>query len=185
MQSLASFALLLSCICPSEAQGPIPKVTLSVCDLLQAPSKYNRKLIAVRGEYFEGGHGTYLRGECKVPLVTKGFRWPSMIYVSPSREETENHGMNYQHAVNAEVQIAIVRAREARLRGADPLTAKMTLTYVGLFETRDGFDREIGKVPDGKPRENGFGPGAAAPGQLFVDTVRDIVVTFDTVRKRE
>lgn len=55
----------------------------------------------------------------------------------------------------------------------------MKLTYVGLFETRASFDGHPGKQPSGRVEESGFGAGGAAPGQLFVESVRDIVIEFE------
>ena len=173
---LLAFSCVLAATAAYAQQGP-PEGTISICDLLRRPSRYNGKTIAVRGTYFVGGHGTYLKGEgCDGVLVTKGHPWPSVIWLSLSREETERRGLDYEHKLRAEADMsaAVFRARAARDFKSD--VAKVTLTYVGLFETRDGFDAQIGKPDDAAGVEEGFGDQGYAPAQLFVDSVKDIVV---------
>src|ERR1700732_2065447 len=90
---------------------------ISVCDLIRKPARYNGKIIAIRGTYFVGGHGTYLKGEgCDGILVTKGHPWPSLICLSLTREETNLRGLNYEHQVKADADMsaAVFRARAAR-----------------------------------------------------------------------
>jgi hypothetical protein len=80
--------------------------------------------------------------------------------------------------LRAEIEIGAARERERQRRGGRAAAEKVKLTYVGLFETRENFDSEVGRDRNGRSVANGFGPGNIAPGQLFVDSVRDILVEF-------
>ena len=155
----------------SEAQIEAPaKSFVSVCDLLKSPSSFNGKIMAVRGIYTVGGHGLMLKGDgCLAPLVTKGREWPSLIHISLSTEEYLRRGLTMEGYNVAEVQISNARAISGD-RNQDAI-----VTYRGLFETYTTLNAEIGQPADDKPMEPGFGP-AAAPGQLFVYSVEDIVI---------
>ena len=175
---LRILSLLLATIaCAPVAQTQESHQTITICELLRDSSKYNGKVVAVPGEYFAGGHGLYLRGsDCDGILTTRGYRWPALIWISPMEKEFTSRGLNFYHASRAEIEIATVRERERQRIGVDWNSEKVTLTYVGLYETREHFDREVGRGRDGKLVANGFGPGNTAPGQLFVDSVKDIAV---------
>jgi hypothetical protein len=156
-----------------------PLKTLHVCEILRDPSAFNGKIIAVRGVYLAGGHGLYLsEQDCKAPLVTKTYRWPSVIWVPLSEKEFQTRGLSFQRALKAEVEIGNARrgAEERRPNGIK--IEKVTVTYVGLFETHAHFDDKVVQRPDGSQVGIGFGQVPGAPGQLFVDTVKDIVVEF-------
>ena len=176
---LALPAITAHTIAVQPASSPPP--TMTVCELLRAPSTYNHKMIAIRGLYVVGGHATFLGGvDCEGVVVTKGLRWPSLVYIAGAREEIESHGMTVEHLGKVRMQIALAKSSEAQIRGEDQERAKVVLTLIGRFETRDTFDADNGKPEDGTPVETGFGDGApGAPGQLCVDSVKDIVVTFD------
>jgi hypothetical protein len=157
------------CVFSADAQdrGAIPK-TISVCDLMRDPSAFNGIKIAIRGVYDSFGHGLYLSGEgCEMVHTAKGNVWPAVINIVLGAGDFRSRGLDVETFQTAEMQLS--RARVRALTGHDGAKiAKLVLTYVGLFETRDGLS---------DPR--GFGPGSAAPGQLFVDSVRDIVVTLE------
>jgi len=159
------------------AQQTKPEDVISVCDLLRKPSRYNGKTIAIRGTNFYGGHGSYLKGEgCDPVLITKYHPWPAVIWLSLGREEYDLRGLNYEHRRKTEDDKTEAVFRAMAAKGFKSEVAKMTLTYVGLFETRERFDEQIGKPDDFDGPEKGFGAGGYAPAQLFVDSVRDIVV---------
>jgi hypothetical protein len=162
----------LVCLCAlfGRAQdiGTVP-ASISVCELLREPSRFNGKTIAVRGIYLPWEHGLYLRGEgCDMVRSSSGKDWPAVISIVLTTEEMRRRGLDPERLKAAEVQIAMEKARETTARGGEGKIAKVVLTYVGFFETRDGTTNS-----------RGFGAGAAAPGQLFVESVRDIVVEFE------
>jgi hypothetical protein len=136
---------------------PIARPTLTVCELLRKPSQYNGKTISVRGVYFWGGHGLYLKGEdCDGVLVTKEQKWPALIWIEGSREQAELRGLNFEHSLQADAEITKAKFRMQREHGFYKPISKVTLTYTGLFETRNTFDGRIGKPRDHVPVEVGF-----------------------------
>jgi hypothetical protein len=169
--SIIVLLLLMAALAASRvmnAQDVKARPKLTVCELLKQPSKFNRRVIELRGIYFTGGHGMFVAGDaCDEVLITKGKRWQSLIWLELSREETERRGMSFERVTKAQMEI---------------ITAKITkviVTSVGLFETRDDFDSMIGAPADDRPVESGFGDQGVAPGQFFIDSVKDIVVKFE------
>jgi hypothetical protein len=145
--------------------------TMSVCDVLQALTKYNGKAIAVRGTYSPWEHGLNLRGEeCEGTLVSQGFKWPSIISIALGQKEVESHGRDVRNVVKTTDELSAAIKRELQRRGPSAKVARVKVTYVGLFETHNDLDSRPG---------DGFGPLNAAPGQLYVDSIRDIVVEFE------
>ena len=55
----------------------------------------------------------------------------------------------------------------------------------GLLETRADLGSTVFRRPDGTVVGAGFGQVPGAPGQLFVDSVKDIVVEFEPARDTE
>ena len=165
----------------SDAQDLKPIARLSVCELLKQPSKFNGRVIELRGIYFVGGHGLYLAGAgCEAALVTKDKRWEPMIWVENSREKTESRGLNFERVKKTELEIATAKFREMSRRGvwANKIS-QVIVTYLCIFETHDSFDTMIGALADDIPVPIGFGDQGVAPGQIFIDSVKDIVVKFE------
>jgi hypothetical protein len=169
----------LALVCARVATGQQTPKTVTVCELLQDPTKYNGKTIALRGEYSVGGHGLYLRGpDCDGLLITRGYRWPSSIWISLTREEYQQRSMRFEHLLDVQVEVGAVRERERQRRGKGATSEKVTVTFVGLFETREDLDSLVFRRPDGSLVGIGFRQVPGAPGQLFIDSVKDIVVEF-------
>jgi hypothetical protein len=163
-----------------NAQNADARPKLTVCELLKQPSKFNRRMIELRGIYFQGGHGLFVAGDgCDEVLITKGKRWQSLIWLQLSREQTERRGMNFEQVTKAEMEIATAKLREMRRHDPQAKITKVIVTYVGLFETRDDFDSMIGAPADDRPVGSGFGDQGIAPGQLIIDSAKDIVVKFE------
>jgi len=163
-----------------RAQADEPPKAMTVCELLREPSKFNGKKIAIRGLYVPYEHGLYLRGEgCEMMPITKGRDWPAVISVVLSDEQMRRRGIDPGRFAAAESAITMAKLRATGARGGEAKIARVRITYVGLFETRDSFDGHPEKQADGRAVESGFGAGGAAPGQLFVDSVRDIIVEFE------
>jgi len=173
----STIILGLALVCAPLAIGQQTLKTITVCELLQDPTKYNGKTIALRGEYSVGGHGLYLRGpDCDGLLITKGYRWPSSIWISLTRKEYQKRSMSFEHLLDAQIEVGAVRERQRRGKGAS--SEKVTVTFVGLFETREDLDSVVFQRPDGSLVGIGFGQAPGAPGQFFIDSVKDIVVEF-------
>jgi len=176
MRNLLGVVAICGAATIAFAQSAVPK-DIGVCDLFRDPSRYNGKRIAVRGVYHPGGHGLYLDGgDCGEVLTTRGYRWPSRIWVPLARDEYLSRGLSIQGEVDAEIEIATARSREGQRRGGAGVIERVTVTYVGLFETHNDLGAAVVQGPI--PRGVGFGQGLTAPGQLFVTAVRDILVEF-------
>jgi hypothetical protein len=180
--SIIVLLLLMAALAASRvmnAQDVKARPKLTVCELLKQPSKFNRRVIELRGIYFTGGHGMFVAGDgCDEVLITKGKRWQSLIWLELSREETERRGMSFERVTKAQMEIITAKLREMRRHPQAKIT-KVIVTSVGLFETRDDFDSMIGAPADDRPVESGFGDQGVAPGQFFIDSVKDIVVKFE------
>jgi hypothetical protein len=84
--------------------------------------------------------------------------------------------MSFEHLLDAQIEVGAVRERQRRGKGAS--SEKVTVTFVGLFETREDLDSVVFQRPDGSLVGIGFGQAPGAPGQFFIDSVKDIVVEF-------
>ena len=156
---------------PSNAQEARPAAELSVCDVLRNPTQYG-KVISARGVYSVGAHGSYVRGEgCGRFLENDtNFKWPPVIFISLSQRQMESRGRDVMSIVRAMDELSAAIQREVKRKGPEARVARVWLTCVGLFETRDDIEHRPG---------DGFGPLNTAPGQLYIDTVKDIVVEFE------
>jgi hypothetical protein len=144
-------------------------LTTSVCDLLREPAKFNGDTIAIRGIYFPTDHGLYLAGDgCDEVRSAGGKDWPALISIVMGSEDIRSRGRDPERLKDVLNQIgtAMIRGAAARAPGAKK-TSRVMLTFVGVLETRDGLKDS-----------RGYG-NAGAAGQLFVDSVRDIVVEFE------
>src|SRR5215469_9630827 len=160
---MKSVLLFAACALTVRAQEVVQVRTMAICDLLRNPSQYNGKVIALTGLYSPGGHGLYLRGEgCDGVLVTKGYQWPSLVWIVSSEEEMRRRGRAIAPYMQALFQVATTSRRELLRKGPGAKIAKVTVTYVGLFETRDDLANAVFPRPDGTVVGAGFGqvPGA-------------------------
>jgi hypothetical protein len=149
---------------------------------MRSPAKFNGRPIALRGVLSEGGHGAYLRGEsCDGVFRANGASWPSIVFFTVGQKEWDSRGLDFQRFSKAiQDMYTIIEARTRGL-GSD-VKLKVTVTFVGILETRHSFD---GETNTPHPWEPGFGPGAAAPAQIFTDSVKDIVVESEIAPNRK
>ena len=148
-----------------------PPETISACDLLRNPVKFDGRVVAVRGLYVAEAHGAYLRAEnCDGILPNDKFKWPPVIFVSLSQKEMESKDKDVRSYVRATEQMAAAIRSQIQLKGPGATPARVRVTFAGLFETRRDIENRPG---------DGFGPLNTAPGQLYVDAVRDVVVEFE------
>lgn len=164
----ALFVLFVFCV-SARAQPADPDKVMTVCEILREPSRYNGKKVAIRGEYLIWGHGVYLRGEeCSSVELPKGREWAAVVDILLWQDEIQRRGFNPEQIYKAIGEIDLVMERSEPTRKSEEVR-RVTLTLVGTFDTRDRFDGQTG----------GFGDGGGAPAQMIVDSVRDIVVTYD------
>lgn len=175
---LAFAGVLLSDATAQEGSSP---PVVPICDVLRNPPLFNGKVIAIRGERLVGGHGLYLAGpNCADVVGTKGYRWPSFIWIENGRKEMESRGYSMDEYEKAILEIGRVSRSALERKGPGAKIARVEVTLVGLFETHRDFDSAVFARPDGSIVGAGFGQVPGAPGQLFVKSVRDISVEFET-----
>jgi len=158
---LAAVAFLLQAV---AGAGSLPARTLTVCDVLAGdPSGLNGKVISVRGILIATEEGTWLSGECKTHLVTKGLSWGNIlwVYVDSSDE-------------------AVVRSWRGMFETLKHLHGdlhkdKVLVTIEGQIETRKSMDEAVYEMPYGWTKV-GFGHQGVAPAEINVLSIKDVKV---------
>jgi len=144
----------------------------TVCEVLCSPLKFNGQLISIRGALGGTDEGSWLEGECEQPLITDGFRWPSMIALTRPTDESRLHDVDFSldRTSYAQVHAAIRKLK------IDWQHQTVVLTYTGLLETRDGLGFPTITDALGRHRKLGFSYENAAPAQLLIKSVRGPIV---------
>src|SRR5271170_2855926 len=124
--------------------------TLSVCDVLADPLKYNAQAVTMRGVVTGTDEGTWLTTDvpCTKPLITHGFVWPQVLWVEVADVPSVVSRVGFRTDVAASMKID----RAVRRLNPDNKKDRIWLTYVGVFETRDYKPTDVGS-----DRAYGFG----------------------------
>lgn len=157
-------ALLVGFQTEMHRETPRPLRTLSVCDVIaNDPTKLNGEVIKVRGLLGGTDEGTWLVGECKTQLVTKGLTWRNdlSVYVDASNESVERSWER-------------MGAKLKQLH-ASPGRDKIWVTIVGRLETRASMDDEVIETSHGLVKL-GFGHMNGSPAEINVISVEDVAV---------
>jgi hypothetical protein len=157
---------------PALAQQADPD-TISVCEVLREPLKYDGKIVAVRGRLdYGGGEGTWLEDDCTEKHTTAGgLEWFNLIWTSPQPSDAAHQiafvPISGEHAVdNLKRFVAEILKGQERYR--------LWATYVGLFEAKD-YKTAV-YVTRGRPMLGGFGHLGMAPAQLFIKSIKDPMI---------
>ena len=149
----------------SPAAGEWPK-TITVCEVLKDPVRYNGKMVAVRGRVVSTGEGTWLIGEgCTDTIETAGYKWSASIWLE-SRKGEALHEVDFSRD-----EVAFTKFAALLKSKGDDGSKKLVATYLGLFETYEDLAQRIVKYPSGELKGVGFGHLDSAPGQLIVRSV--------------
>ena len=164
MVHVASFTLaILGAAQAGLAQHPRSSQTLTVCDVLAVdPTRFNGEVITVKGLLEGTNEGTWLVGECKTHLVTKGLAWGNSLSVSVD---------NNEDALSSWEKFGEQLKRLHANRQRD----RVWVTINGRLETRASMDDAVVQMPYG-PRRAGFGHMADAPAEIHVISVGDVMV---------
>lgn len=157
---------------PRAANKGVPS-TLTVCDILNTPLRYDGQLVRIRGSIGATDEGSWFIGEsCSGILVTEGHVWPSQIaLVMPDiRSELRLHSVDFQFDLESERRI---KAKYAQLRHTVSDEC-LSWTYNGLFETRRDWSKAKLIYPNGTWRLIGFGHLGESPGQLLLKSEDDV-----------
>ena len=145
-------------------QTPAHPKVLSVCDILaDDPTKLNGSVIAVRGVLGGTDEGTWLTGECKTHLVTKGLEWANAlsVYIPMADENVARSSERMR--------------RKLKRMHADPSEDNVWVTIIGRLETRQSMDDEVVQMPYGLARA-GFGHLSGAAAEINVLSFEDVAV---------
>jgi hypothetical protein len=173
MNGIASALLAAGLLAQTTGDRARP---LSICDLIEHRTTYNRRLVAVRGEVKWGPHGDWLAPSpgCQYKLTTKGVEWPVVIALAYPNSQSSDPD---DHASFSVDWAAIAKDKEElRRAGFNPDSDRLYRTYVGLFVTYPELANRVN--PGLRDFERlGFGPlGLGAPAELLIKEVMDPVV---------
>ena len=162
--AIGTVALLLILLpIKSVGQPRQPNVTMSVCDVLaNDPTILNGKLIKVRGILSGTDEGTWLSGECKTHLKTKGLEWGNSISIWLD-ESNKNSQRSWRK----------LGEKFKRLH-TEPLDTAW-VTFVGRLTTRATMDDAVVQMPYGLAKA-GFGHMGGSPAEIEVLSAEDVVV---------
>lgn len=159
--------------------SPPEQRTLSVCDVLSSPMKYNGQLVTIRGVSEGTEEGWWIGADktCPNPLVTNSYAWPSIIWV----QAVGGHEHNPKAGLQTDQKALSKVDRDLRLMRIDPKTDRIWLSFTGVLETREFTPKDVGKA-DGQWRASGYGHLGSAPAQLLLKTVGDLHVERSTAQ---
>jgi hypothetical protein len=167
-----------------QAGGEPPLLT--VCDVLASPARYQRSSIMVVGRIRSTDEGTWLgEDKCDSPLITDGYQWPSMLWLSCCSVPAPRSGKSAVTDFMLWSKLAQVRkrtklgTRQVFQGGGIVRDRRAVQTWTGMrdvaeqwavvygrFETQERLrpSKASGAATDWG---NGFGHLSAAPGQLI------------------
>lgn len=155
-----------------QAAATMPSKTLSVCEVLaEDPARFNGETLSIRGQLQATQEGTWLTGDCKTHLITKGLSWGNIlwVYVDDSDEDIERSW-------------STISDKLTRLH-VDIQRDKVLVTIIGRLETRKSMDDAVYQMPYG-PTKVGFGHMGAAPAEINVLSVREVTVVQSPPKTR-
>jgi hypothetical protein len=171
----------LVCVVSAQPNDTWPKA-VTVCDILRDPDAYASKMVAVRGRFSDTHEGWWLAGEgCDGVFQTGRYKWRSLLWLAALKEiqfmdprrKAERSAFGLRDPSFEVDEQALGAFRTLARENQDKLSVKMTVTFLGLFET---FHPR--PLPSGSISVLGFGHEGAAPGQLIMKSVslKDIVI---------
>ena len=150
--------LCIACARPAaDLNKSSDQPTKTVCDVLRSAPFYNRKIVAVRGIYWNG-----LSQTCPDSIVTR-YGLPNALNLSTSALVRSDEAVSFETDEASWDQLDELVLREARAGHRE----EIWVTVVGQFRTMDFHDG----IPTG-----GFGHLGAFPAELVVERVYDIKI---------
>lgn len=155
--------------------GPsVPSV--SVCQVLAEPLKFDGRLIELTGVQEGTDEGAWLAGpECPGVLKTLGYVWPSIIYLQMPDSPLCLHAVDFKYDFRSQKR---VDQKYGALHRKFPDRC-IVWKYTGLLETRADWSAATAVYPNGTRKLVGFGHVDAAPAQLLLKQIDDVVVIPD------
>ena len=135
---------------------------LTVCDILaEDPTKWNGKVVSVRGLFTRSDEGMWLFEECKKHLVTKNLAWSNTLWL-----EFDTSDQKFRNSWDC--MLAELDRLHARID-----RDRVWMTLVGRLETRPTMDDAVVQMPYG-PMRAGFGHMGGSPAAFNVLSVEDV-----------
>jgi len=146
--------------------------TLTVCDALSHPEKYDGKMVRIRDQVRSTDEGAAFVGDtCQGIFVTDGKVWPSGIaWTMPTDLIFILHPVNFSYDWAASKRL---RKRWSKLHKRFPDRC-IAVTYSGMFES---WSKEKARKTDLKGQKyefEGFGHLNSAPAQLVLRSADDV-----------
>ncbi len=140
--------------------------TLTVCQILSDPLRYNGQMVQIRDRMASTSEGIWFKGyDCPGVMRTGDFVWDSLIVLTfPGNTLRSEYAVDFQF--DEDSGLRLIRKQKERFRRI-PFEC-LVFTYTGLYETRRDWDRWIYRWPGGQRTLKGFGHLDAAPAQLIV-----------------
>jgi len=150
--------------------------TVKICELFSNPTRWNGKMVRVRGGLVRGSpeDGLLLSGEqCPKAIQVKGVTWPKLIFLEapenavPPKKfdfQTDNPAMDKMNLLFWRVQVG---GRREHVEG----------TVVGVFETQSPLESLVQE--SWEDPHFGFGHLNAIPAQIVVKTIEDMRIESD------
>lgn len=170
---------VLSCVSTvaqikQQPDGPPPSLT--VCELLSQPLRYDGQLVQIRGRLDGTDEGAWFVGDdCPGVFVTnENHVWPSAVSLATS--SSTSLGKTRLHSVDFEFNLESSRGLDPkyqRLRSRVPEKC-ISWTYTGLFETRRDWAEAKVVYPNGTTKVIGFGHLGTSPAQIIVKSADDV-----------
>jgi len=167
----AAVTVFFSGLAVSGATGSVP--TLSVCEALSHPGKYDGRIVRIRDQVVGTSEGAAFIGEaCPGIFVTDGKVWPSGIAWTMPTSQPIVHKVDFIFDWESDRR---VHKKWAKLKKHFPDRC-IVVTYTGMFE---GWTEATAKIKDSSGHEwhfSGFGHLNAAPAQLVLKSADDVAV---------
>jgi hypothetical protein len=146
--------------------------TVDVCTVLQTLSKFDGKVVAIRGEYQVGREAAALYGtECSGEVELSGGKWPWAVHVLFSSGTP---------ALGDEA-LSSLRRLGTGTRGVDFRKTRILVTLVGrVTSARNNATYASSRGP----RPAGFGQGNIFPAEISVTAADDIRVEERSPQKK-
>jgi len=192
-----SFLLVaLAATCGAQTSPAQPRLW-SICELFEDLASHARTVVAVRGLLYQGGEIFALGGRCQskfvtryqafpglsgvTPELTAEYVWPTAISLtySANRSEGESPVTFSTDTDSVQRTIEYIKQRKVEFKNAKSNTDAF-VTVIGMLRVRSHYN--IGLLPNGTVRGEGYGHLSIYPAELVILRMADPVVE---VRKPE
>ena len=152
--------------------GASRQSSVTVCEVLANPLKFDGRMILLRGEIIGTDEGAWMtESGCPTPFITGEYVWPSSVYLQGNLSSKQIlHAVKFRYDYTAHQRAT---TKVDYLRRQYP-GRELRWIYEGLFETRRDWEPFLIRYPNGTFRYLGFGHLNEAPAQLITKAIHDV-----------